>query len=64
MSEETDAAAPAKKTAKKKQAVVRALKTPVAVPGATIAKGGKATINLETAKHKEEQGEVEIIEIL
>ena len=64
----TDKAIPAAKPAKKEEtiakAVVRALKTPVTVPGATLAKGGKATIDLKTAEHKAKEGEVTIVEVL
>ena len=54
----------AKTTASKARAKVRALKTPVAVPGGTLAKGGTATIDLKTAEHKEKSGELEIIQVL
>lgn len=46
------------------KAIVRALKTPVSVPGATLAKGGEATIDLKTAEHKEKSGDLKIIKVL
>ena len=46
------------------KALVIALKTPVKVPGATLAKGGKFTIDLKTAKHKEKSGEIAIEKII
>lgn len=56
-----------KKTAPKKndqKAKVIALLPVVKVPGFTLSKGGKATISLKMAKHHEEKGDVQILDII
>lgn len=44
--------------------VVKSLKTPLAVPGAVLARGGKATIPLKTAEYLAANGDLVILEIL
>ena len=55
-----------KKTVKEeaKKAEVKALKTPVVLAAGTLAKGGKAIIDMKTAEHKEKSGDVVIIRVL
>ena len=50
--------------AAEQRAEVKALLPKVKVPGWTLAKGGRAVIDLKTAEYKAKNGEVEIVRVL
>lgn len=56
--------AAAKKLADSRVAKIRALKTPVKVPGGTLAKGGMAEgVPLKHAEYLRDKGEAEILQV-
>ncbi|MGE9267638.1 MAG: hypothetical protein ACQKBY_06040 [Verrucomicrobiales bacterium] len=47
-----------------KKALIKARVTPLRVPGAVLARGGQATIDLKTAEYLRDQNQADIIRII